>query len=109
MNINTLTLNEYSIEYNIKTINEWMNNPIDYELVLNAIHDITSKMILLSSIYSDTYILSQLSKSEENIIYVGSNHIPFFKGFFEEINANHIVDIDSNNTCLSIITDKRND
>jgi len=53
INLSTYEVNQFSLENDLKEIKNWNKELITYDGVLNAISNITAKMLLLSSIYMD--------------------------------------------------------
>jgi len=103
-------VNEYSIEENVKTIKNWNKTIEDYDNILIAINNIVTKLVLLSSIYMDTYILARMFKydSGEVIVYTGGRHIEFFDDFFAQIGKS-VIYSDSDNMCIKTKSKKIDD
>lgn len=101
INLNTFEYNEFSIQYDVDNIHDDM---------LNSISNINNKLVLLSSVYMDAYILSRMFKyeQEEVIIYVGSNHIPVISKFLKHLKAEVVIEIDNPNTCIHISSENIN-
>ena len=72
------------------------------------------KLVLLSTLYMDAYLLARMFKyeQEEVIVYVGSHHVSVIAEFLMYVKAEPIIQIDNNDTCIHIsdehINDRRN-
>lgn len=99
INLSTYEVNQFSLEYDLDKIKNWNKELITYDSVLNAISNITVKMLLLSSIYMDCYTLARSFKydTDEVIIYAGSKHIDYHIGFFNKVGK--LIE-KNDNTCI---------
>jgi hypothetical protein len=102
--------NEYSMLKDLEILKNWNKQLDTYDQVLDSISSIVAKMVLLSSIYMDTYTLGRMFKYEndEVIIYAGKSHIDYYAGFFDYIYGKRISGYESKNTCIAIKSEKIN-
>lgn len=99
INLSTYEVNQFSLENDLNDIKNWNKELITYDGVLNAISNITVKMLLLSSIYMDCYTLARSFKydTDEVIIYAGSKHIDYHIWFFNKVGK--LIE-KNDNTCI---------
>lgn len=102
--------NQFSLLKDLEILKNWNKQLDTYDQVLESISSIVAKMVLLSSIYMDTYTLGRIFKYEndEVVIYAGKSHIDYCVGFFDYIVANRINGIESKNTCIVTKSQKIN-